>query len=293
MKSFLDPLVVAKLSTMFLRAKSVVEGTISGLHSSKFKGQSLEFAQHREYAFGDELRRLDWKIYGKSDRYFIKQYEDETNLKAYILLDASGSMAYRSDGVSKLEYASFVVASLAYLMIKQGDSVGLAVYGGGIKNSISPRSGLGHLSVILDGLEHLEAGGKTDISGALMEFSSRIRKRGLIILVSDLMDDPDSVIKSVKNYRFAKHDVMVFHILDRTEEKLDISGNVLFRHLESGRTLITEPEIIKEEYDKLVAGFIERYKTEFHKADIDYSYFNTSVPLDQALTKYLSRRARH
>ncbi len=270
----------------------MVEGTISGLHSSKFKGQSLEFAQHREYAFGDELRRLDWKIYGKSDKYFIKQYEEETNLKAYILLDASGSIAYRSNGVSKLEYASFVAASLAYLMRRQGDSVGLAVCGDGIRQNISPRAGLSHLSVILDGLEHTEAGGGTDISGVLMELSSRIRKRGLILIISDLMDDPANVIKSIKNYRFAKHDVMVFHILDKAEEKLDIQGNVLFRHLESGRTLITEPEIIKKEYDKLVAEFIDRYKTEFHKADIDYSYFNTSVPLDQALTEYLSRRAK-
>ena len=292
MRSYLDPLIVAKLSTMLLRAKCVVEGTVSGLHSSKFRGQSLEFAQHREYSFGDELKRLDWKIYAKSDRYFVKQYEEETNLKAYILFDASGSMSYRSDGISKLEYASYVVASLAYLMIKQGDSVGLTVYGDGIKKNISPRSGLSHLSVILDALEHLPSGGETDISKVLMDFSAIIKKRGLIILISDLLDDPDSVIKSVKNYRFAKHDVMVFHILDKAEEKLDIPGNVLFQHMESSRSIITEPEIIKKEYDKLVSDFIERYKTEFHRADIDYSYFNTSVPLDQALTKYLSSRAK-
>ena len=292
MKSYLDPLVVAKLSTMFIRAKCVVEGTISGLHSSKFKGQSLEFAQHREYSFGDELKHLDWKIYGKSDRYFIKQYEEETNLRAHILLDASGSMSYRSDGVSKLEYASYVVASLAYLMIKQGDSVGLTVYGRGLKKNIAPRSGLSHLSVILDELGRLSPEGETDISKVLMEFSAHIKKRGLIILISDLLDDPDSVIKSIKNYRFAKHDVMVFHILDRMEEKLDMPGNVLFQHMESSRNIITEPEIIKDEYDRLIAEFIDRYKSEFHKADIDYSYFNTSVPLDKALTQYLTRRSK-
>lgn len=291
MRSYLDPLIVAKMSTMFLRAKFVVEGTVSGLHSSKFRGQSLEFAQHREYSFGDELRHLDWKIFGKSDRYFVKQYEEETNLKAHILLDASGSMNYGSGGLSKVEYASFVAASLAYLMIKQGDSVGLTVYGDGIKKNISSRSGMSHLSVILDTLERLPSGGETDISKVLMDFSALIKKRGLIIIISDLLDNQDSVIKAVKNYRFAKHDVMVFHILDRMEEKLDMPGNILFENMENGSSLITEPEIIKDEYNKLISAFLERYKTEFHRADIDYSYFNTSVPLDQALTKYLSKRA--
>jgi len=152
MKSYLDPLTIAKISTMSLKAKYVVEGFISGLHTSKFKGHSLEFAQHREYSFGDELKHLDWKVFGKSDKFFVKQYEEETNLKAYIMLDASGSMGYKSVGISKLEYGSYIAAALSYLMIKQGDAVGLVVYDTEIKKNIPPRATLNHLSIIFDEL---------------------------------------------------------------------------------------------------------------------------------------------
>ncbi|OGS45514.1 MAG: hypothetical protein A2539_10130 [Elusimicrobia bacterium RIFOXYD2_FULL_34_15] len=290
MKHYLDPIIVAKLSTMYLKAKFIVEGFISGLHSSRFKGHSLEFAQHREYSFGDELKHLDWTVYAKSDKYFIKQYEEETNLKSYILLDASASMGYKSNGISKLEYASYIAASLAYMMIKQGDSVGLLVYDSEIKKNIPPRSNLSHLSVILDELSNINCTGKTDISKILMEFSKNLKKRTLIILLSDLFEDQESIIKAIKNYRFAKHEVIVFHILDAIEETLNIPGNVLFRELENENTLITEPDIIKKEYRKLISDFIEKYKHEFHKSDIDYSYLNTSMPLDLALTNYLSKR---
>ncbi|OGS38811.1 MAG: hypothetical protein A2551_00865 [Elusimicrobia bacterium RIFOXYD2_FULL_34_30] len=290
MKQFLDPLIIAKLSTMYLKAKFIVEGFISGLHSSRFKGHSLEFAQHREYSFGDELKHLDWTVYAKSDKYFIKQYEEETNLKSYIMLDKSASMGYKSNGISKLEYASYIAASLAYMMIKQGDSVGLLLYDSKIKKNIPPRSNLSHLSVILDELSNLKAEGQTDISKILLEFSKNLKKRTLIILLSDLLEDQENIIKSVKNYRFAKHEVIVFHILDKTEEILDISGNVLFKEIESENTLITEPDIIKKEYRKLISEFIEKYKLEFHKSDIDYSYLNTSTPLDLAITNYLSKR---
>lgn len=293
MKTYLDPLIIAKLSTMALKARFVVEGFISGLHASKFKGHSIEFAQHREYSFGDELKRLDWKIYGKSDRYFIKQYEEETNLKAYILLDASGSMGYNSDKISKLEYASYIAASLSYLMIKQGDAVGLAVYGKEIKKVIPPRSNLRHLSVIFDELSELKADGETDISKILMDFSKNLKKRTLIILISDLFDlfnEQDNIIKAIKNYKFSKHEVIVFHIMDKMEKNLDIAGNVLFKNMENESFLITEPEIIKKEYRKLISDFIEKYKTEFSRTNIDYSCFITSNPLDLALANYLSKR---
>lgn len=291
MKTYLDPLIIAKLSTMALKARFVVEGFISGLHASKFKGHSLEFAQHREYSFGDELKRLDWKIYGKSDKYFIKQYEEETNLKAYILLDASGSMEYTSDKISKLEYASYIAASLSYLMIKQGDSVGLAVYGKEIKKVIPPRSSLSHLSVIFDELSELKADGETDISKILLDFSKNLKKRTLIILISDLFDEQENIIKAIKNYKFSKHEVIVFHIMDKMEKNLDISGNVLFKNMENESFLITEPEIIKREYQKLISDFIEKYKTEFSRTNIDYSNFITSNPLDLALANYLSKRS--
>ncbi|MFA5779568.1 MAG: DUF58 domain-containing protein [Elusimicrobiota bacterium] len=292
MKSYLDPLTIAKISTMSLKAKYVVEGFISGLHTSKFKGHSLEFAQHREYSFGDEMKHLDWKVFGKSDRFFVKQYEEETNLKAYILLDVSGSMGYKSDGISKLEYGSYIAAALSYLMIKQGDAVGLAVYDTEIKKNIPPRASLNHLSIIFDELSKTSSGGETDISKILYDFSKKLKKRTLIILISDLFDEQEKLIRAVKNYRFAKNEIIVFHIMDKTEENLDINGNVFFKSLENEKFLITEADIIKKEYQKIISEFIDKYKSEFRRADIDYSYFNTSSPLDLSLTNYLSKREK-
>lgn len=292
MKSYLDPLTIAKISTMSLKAKYVVEGFISGLHTSKFKGHSLEFAQHREYSFGDEMKHLDWKVFGKSDRFFVKQYEEETNLKAHILLDASGSMGYKSDGISKLDYGSYIAAALSYLMIKQGDAVGLAVYDTEIKKNIPPRASLSHLSIIFDELSKTSAGGETDISKILYDFSKKLKKRTLIILISDLLDKQEKIIRAVKNYRFAKNEIIVFHIMDKTEENLDIDGNVFFKSMENKKFLITETDIIKKEYQKIISEFIDKYKSEFRRADIDYSYFNTSSPLDLSLTNYLSKREK-
>ncbi|OQA92221.1 MAG: hypothetical protein BWY26_00407 [Elusimicrobia bacterium ADurb.Bin231] len=292
MKAYLDPLVIAKLASLYLKAKYIVEGTVAGLHTSRQKGQSLEFSQHREYSPGDELKHIDWKVYGKSDRYFVKQYEEETNLRAHILLDASASMSFRSGGISKFEYASYITAALSYLMIKQGDSVGLCVFGDNLKKIIPPRSGFSHLSVMLDALQGITPEGETNVSSTLLNFSAYIKKRGLIIIISDLFDESSAVIKAIKNFRFSKYDVIVFHILDKTEEKLDLSGNILFKDMETGENLVTEPEIIKKAYQKLLLDMIEKYKTEFLKSDIDYFYFNTSMPLDLALTGYLSKRAK-
>ncbi|PIU83368.1 MAG: DUF58 domain-containing protein [Elusimicrobia bacterium CG06_land_8_20_14_3_00_38_11] len=292
MKSYLDPLTIAKISTMSLKAKYVVEGFISGLHTSKFKGHSLEFAQHREYSFGDELKHLDWKVFGKSDKFFVKQYEEETNLKAYIMLDASGSMGYKSVGISKLEYGSYIAAALSYLMIKQGDAVGLVVYDTEIKKNIPPRATLNHLSIIFDELSKTTAGGETDISKILYDFSKKLKKRTLIILISDLFDEQEKIIRAVKNYRFAKNEIIVFHIMDKIEENLDMNGNVFFKSMENEKFLITETDIIKKEYQKIILEFIEKYKSEFRRADIDYSYFNTSSPLDLSLTNYLSKREK-
>ncbi|MEW6556703.1 MAG: DUF58 domain-containing protein [Elusimicrobiota bacterium] len=293
MKPYLDPLVVAKLSSMALRARFVVEGFISGLHTSRFKGHSIEFAQHREYSFGDELKHLDWKVYGKSDRYFVKQFEEETNLKSYILLDTSGSMGYKSNGISKLEYGSYIAAALSYLMIKQGDSVGLVVYDTKLKKIIPPRSSLSHLAVIFDELSELvPTSSETDITKVLLDFSTNIKKRALIILVSDLFDDQEKIIRAIKNYRYARNEVIVFHIMDKTEKILNLDGNILFKSMENESFLIAESEIIRKEYQKLVAEFIEKYRLEFQKSDIDYSVFDTSTPLDVALTNYLFKREK-
>jgi hypothetical protein len=201
-------------------------------------------------------------------------------------------MGYKSDGISKIEYGSYIAAALSYLMIKQGDAVGLAVYDTEIKKNIPPRASLSHLSIIFDELSKTSAGGETDISKILYDFSKKLKKRTLIILISDLFDEQEKIIRAIKNYRFAKNEIIVFHIMDKIEENLDIDGNVFFKSMENKKFLITEADIIKKEYQKIISEFIDKYKSEFRRADIDYSYFNTSSPLDLSLTNYLSKREK-
>lgn len=289
----LDPLVLAKLGNLFLRAKIVVEGFISGLHQSPFKGWSLEFAQHREYAPGDELKHFDWRVYGRTDRYFVKQYEEETNLKSYLVLDCSNSMGYSSGGVlSKFQYGSYLAAALAYLMLKQQDAVGLTLFNDKIETYIPARSVWGHLSLIFDKLENARPSGKTKISSNLAEMGKYIKRRGLVILISDLFENPDEVIKILKYYRYKKHEVIVFHLLDPGERRLPDGEAYLFENLESREKIPAEPNLIREEYERLVNNFIENYKLRFRESDIDYSLFTTGTPLDYALGSYLAKRER-
>ncbi|GAG51955.1 unnamed protein product, partial [marine sediment metagenome] len=201
-KGYIDPLIVAKLSTMLLKARFVVEGFIAGLHQSPYRGFSLEFAQHREYSPGDETRHVDWKVYGRKDKYFVKQYQEETNLKGYILLDISASMGYKSKEITKLQYGSYLAASLAFLMLKQQDSVGLATFDEKIKKYIPPRQSKGHLSLILEELEKLIPSSQTGINRSLRELGQYTKRRGLIILISDLLDEQEKVVNALKYFRF-------------------------------------------------------------------------------------------
>ncbi len=288
--SYIDPLVVAKLSTMLLRARFVVEGFIAGLHQSPYRGFSLEFAQHREYSPGDETKHVDWKVYGRKDKYFVKQYQEETNLKAYILLDRSASMGYRSQGISKLQYGSYLGASLAFLMLKQQDSVGLATFDEGIKKYIPPCQSKGHLSLILEELENLVPSSRTGINRALQELGQYTKRRGLIILISDLLDEQEEVLKALKYFRFKKHELIVFHLLDHTEMELPFKGALWLEDMENGKRILTHPEIIQEKYKRLVKEFIEAYKLSCLRSDIDYCLIDTKTPLDFALGAYLARR---
>jgi len=288
--SYIDPLVVAKLSTMLLRARFVVEGFIAGLHQSPYRGFSLEFAQHREYSPGDETKHVDWKVYGRKDKYFVKQYQEETNLKGYILLDRSASMGYRSEGISKLQYGSYLGASLAFLMLKQQDSVGLATFDERIKKYIPPRQSKGHLSLILEELESLVPSSRTGINRSLQELGQYTKRRGLIILISDLLDEQEEVLKALKYFRFKKHELIVFHLLDHAELELPFSSALWLEDMENGKRVLTHPEIIREKYKGLVKEFIETYKLSCLRSDIDYCLIDTKTPLDLALGAYLARR---
>jgi uncharacterized protein (DUF58 family) len=292
-RRFLKPDVVSKLSGMEIKARLVVEGFIAGLHKSPYHGFSVEFAEHRQYMPGDPLKNVDWKVYAKTDRYFIKEFEEETNLKAYILLDTSGSMGYGSDSVNKMEYGCYLSAALSYLMLKQRDSVGLVLFDQNIRKYIPPKSALrSHLHVILQELDKLEPSQTTNISFALHQMAERIKRRGLIILISDLFDQPDKVITGLKHFRHKKHEVIVFHVLDPKERTFAFPELAIFKDLETEEELMTSPWQIRKEYTQRFKELVSRYTIQCRESLIDYVLLDTSIPFDYALFSYLSKRQR-
>jgi uncharacterized protein (DUF58 family) len=290
-RSFLDPAVIAKLSSISLKARYIVEGTIAGLHKSPYHGFSVEFSEHREYVEGDEIKHIDWKLLGKSDKYYIKQFEEESNLKCYLLLDSSNSMSYSSDNtMTKLEYGSYIAASLAYLMIKQGDAVGLLTFNEDIADFIPPRSKLSHMKVIHDRLGNLKPSKKTNISKALSDLAKNIKRRGLIMVISDLFDDPKQVLDSLKHFRYRKHEVVVFQILDKAELEFPFGDFILFEDMESDLKVMADSKAIRNEYISRIRAFIHELQDNCRKNRIDFALFDTSVPLDVALATYLLHR---
>jgi uncharacterized protein (DUF58 family) len=290
-KNYFDPKVLAGISNLALRARWVVEGLLSGVHKSRAKGFSVEFEEHREYAPGDEIRRIDWKAFGKFDRYFIKEYEDETNLRAYLLLDGSASMNYASDGITKFDYGCTLTASLAYLILKQQDAAGVVIFSNRIESFVPPRAKRDYLMQILHALENRGPAGETNVGKILDELAGQIKRRGLIILVSDLLDEPEQVIKGLRQFRFKGNDVIVFHLLDPAEMELPFEGNVLFEDLEAANLeVITDPRAIRATYQQVVREFITEMRKQCHDNAIDYQLISTATPLDQALASYLSWR---
>lgn len=291
-KKYLHPETVAKLDNMALRARLVVEGYIIGQHKSPYHGFSVEFAEHRAYGPGDEIRHIDWKLYGKTDRYYVKQYEEETNLKAYILLDTSRSMKYTSGKVTKLDYASYLSAALSYLMLNQRDGTGLILFDEKIQMYIPPRSTSSHLNTLLKHLEKPKLGSDTEIGSVLHEMAERIKKRGLIILISDLMDNQESVLSGLKHFRHNKQEVILFHILDRKELEFDFNARTRFKDMENASLLTTEPWQIKSGYKKRIQLLQNEYKKQCRKQLIDYVPLFTDQSLDIALNSYLNKRQK-
>ncbi|UCE06048.1 MAG: DUF58 domain-containing protein [bacterium] len=291
-RKYLKPEVVSRLKNMHLRARLVVEGFITGLHRSPYHGFSVEFSEYRQYMPGDEIRHIDWKVYGKTNRFYIKQFEEETNLKSYLLLDASGSMGYSSHNITKLEYASYLAAALTYLMIEQRDAVGLITFDKKIQKYLPPRSVKSYLPQILRELEQTKCSQITDIANTFHEMAERIHRRGLIVILSDLYDEPENVISGLKHFRHKKHEVIVFHILDPMEINFNFKRNALFKDMETGEELTTQPWHIKAEYKKRVRNFIENYKRQCRLNRIDYVSLDTSQQFDYALMEYLIKRKR-
>jgi len=296
---YLQPDVVSKLSTMELRARLVVEGFITGLHQSPYHGFSVEFAEHRQYMPGDEIRRIDWRVYGKTDRFYVKQFEEETNLKSYIVIDTSASMMFASDidkkgtkRISKIEYASFIAASLSYLMIQQRDAVGLMLFDSNIRTIIPPHATKQHLRRVLSELEKIVPSQKTNSASALHQLAERITRRGLVVVISDLFDNPDNVIAALKHFRHNSHEVLVMQVLDPLERSFAFGSDAVFKDIETGETITTQPHHIQKAYQQAMKDFLERYKRECRENMIDYVLLDTSTSFDVALLNYLNKRQR-
>jgi uncharacterized protein (DUF58 family) len=290
---YLQPKIVAQLANMELRARLVVEGFITGLHKSPYHGFSVEFTEHRPYMPGDEIRHIDWKAYGKTDRYYIKEFEEETNLKTYIILDASKSMDYASEGqLKKIEYASYVAAALGYLMVEQRDAVGLTVYDEKIRISLPPRATKLYLQQILRELEVIKPGNKTGTAPALHEVAERIKRRGLIVVLSDLFDDPTKVMTALKHFRHRGNEVIMMQVLDPLERSFAFNADAVFRDMETQEELLTQPWHVQAAYRESMKQFLDFYKRECRENAIDYVLLDTSTPFDMALFEYLNKRKR-
>ncbi len=291
-RTFLDPAVVARLGTLELKARTIVEGFLSGLHRSPFKGFSVEFAEYRQYMPGDDLSTIDWKVFARSDRYYVKKFEEETNLDAHLLLDVSGSMGYGSTSMTKFQYAACLAASLAYLMNRQRDAVGLTAFDDKIVAMLAAGSRPGHLRNLLVALDRLELGRETNLSKPLNQIVDSLSKRGMVVLISDLLDDPEAVIRSLKHFQFRGNDVIVFQVLDPDEIDFPFERSTRFEDLETGEELVAVPGAVRDHYVKEMSGLIERYKRELGAGGIDYQLLSTKRPLELALMSYLSTRAR-
>lgn len=283
---------------MELKARLIVEGFIAGLHRSPYHGFSVEFAEYRQYMQGDNIKNLDWKVYGKTDRFYMKVFEEETNLKSIILLDKSGSMGFSSqpddgtEAIDKLTYGSLLAASLALLMIRQQDAVGLCFFDDRIRELLPHRSVRKHLWFLLGHLDSVVPGAQTRISATLHDIAERVKRRGLVILISDLMDDPDKVLMGLKHFRHRKHEVIVFHVLDPRELDLDYRDEVEFRDLETDRRIRVEPQFLKEQYSEQVRQWIDKLDRGCKSHQIDYNLITTTTPFDQALTAFVNKRDR-
>jgi uncharacterized protein (DUF58 family) len=292
-QSYLRPDVASRLASMELRARLVVEGFITGLHRSPYHGFSVEFAEHRQYMPGDEIRRIDWKVLGRTDRYYIKQFEEETNLKAYLVIDTSRSMAFSSGGtMSKLEYAASTAAALAYLMVRQQDAVGLATYDETIRRYLPPHATKVYLQTILAELQGLQAANRTGGGRALNAVAERLRRRGLVLIFSDLFDSPAELLGALKHFRYNQHEVILFHVLDPRERNFDFGRDAIFKDMETGEQMMTQPSHIQRAYQESMRDFIALYKKECREQRIDYVLLDTATPFDTALAEYLNKRSR-
>ena len=292
-KNLLDPSFISKLNSLELKARLVVEGFMVGLHKSPYHGFSVEFSEHRAYMQGDNLKDVDWKVFGKTEKYFIKQYEEETNLRSYLFLDTSNSMVYSSgNNISKLDYSLTLAAALSYMIIHQQDAVSLTLYSEKINKFLPPKSSRAYLQEILKQLANAIASDKTNTAGSLNEAAEKIKRRGLVVIISDFFDDINSVLKALKHFRYKNNEVIVFQILDPIEKSFSFGKDAIFKDLETGEELTTQPYQIQKAYREAMGEFVNKIKSECLNSNIDYNLIETSDPYDKALLRYLQKREK-
>jgi uncharacterized protein (DUF58 family) len=289
---FIDPAVLTRISSLELVARTVVEGFVAGLHRSPHLGFSVNFAEYRPYRPGDDIRKIDWKVFARLDRFFVKEFEGETNTSIHLLLDCSRSMAYRNRGIRKLEYGQFLAASLGYFAFKQRDGVGFVAYDDQVRDFVPARGSMGHLNTVLHAIERTSPANRTEFLKPLADVAERLRRRGIVVVVSDLYDEPTRVMDGLRRLSCRGNDVIVFHLLDPVELDFDFAGSAQFVDMETGAEMHVVPEILKPEYRRIVREQTTYYERECQKERIDYALLDTGAPLDHALFTYLLRRER-
>jgi uncharacterized protein (DUF58 family) len=287
---FIDPQALNRIASLELIARTVVEGFISGLHRSPHLGFSVNFAEYRSYHPGDDIRKIDWKVYGRTDRFFVKEYEGETNTGIHLILDCSRSMTYASRGITKLEYGKFLAASLGYFAFKQRDAVGFISYDDDVVDYIPARGSVGHLNTVLHAVEGARAGEKTDFVKSLVRVSERIRRRGIVVVISDLYEEPQQVLNGLRHLALRGNDVIVFQILDPNELRFEFTDAAQFVDMETGSEMHVVPDYIRQEYHRVLNRQIAEFERECRKDRMDFMMIDTSQPLDSALFGYLVKR---
>ncbi len=288
---YLEPHALARVKNLSLIARGVVEGSMTGLHASPYKGFSVEFAEHREYTTGDDPRHLDYRMFARTDRLYVKQYEEETNMRVQILLDTSGSMGYRHEGkLTKLQYASYLTAILAYMMTRQQDAVGLTTFDTAVQLDMPPRSSPRHFNDMMRKLEGVQPGRETDIAAILHRLANRFKKRCLIVLISDLYDEPEAIVRALHHFRHRRHEVIVFHVMDRAEIEFPFRDVISFHDLETNERLQIDPVHVGDAYRQQVQAFIDGYRRACAENRIDYVLAETTTPYDFMLSRYVAKR---
>jgi uncharacterized protein (DUF58 family) len=292
-EKYLRPEVIRQVARLDLRARFIVEGFLAGLHASPYQGFSVEFSEHRKYVPGDDLKDLDWNVYAKTDKYYLKKFQAETNVTGYLVVDLSASMAYTyRQELTKFEYAICLAAALGYLMIHQQDPVGLVTFDTHIRASLPPRSKRTQLGTILSVLTNLKPSGQTDVAGALHQLAATIRGRSLVMVFSDLLTEPGPVLEALHHLRHRGHEIILFHVLDEAEVHFPFDGLIEFTDVETPDRLTLDAKGMRGDYLQAVASFREVYRTECSKANVDYVAIDTSVSFDKALMEYLVQRQR-